>query len=264
MENTQIQIFKNEELGLNARTLVDKDGNILVNVEDTILGFGFIKVDRKNNKEYIRLDIPRVQKYINETSFGNLFPKIKKDDFIPESLFYILGMKASNKVAQKFQQWLAVDVIPSIRKHGAYMTENVIEEILTNPDTIIKLATTLKEEKQKRKLAEQQLEEAKPKINFAEKIEFTKASISMKKFADLMNIKNFGRNKLLQWLRNKEYLNKSNQPYRQYIERDLFEIKERVVDLGFKGEKIQTTTYVTGKGQTYLYNKIMQDINIRA
>lgn len=262
MGNKQIQIFKNEELGLNARTLVDKDGNILVNVEDVAIGLNIIKIDRKNGKEYIRPHMQNINKHLK--SFGLEESEIKKEDYIPESALYLLAMKANNNKAIKFQQWLAVDVIPSIRKHGAYMTENVIEEILTDPDTIIKLATNLKEERQKRKLVEKQLEEAKPKINFADKIEFTKASISMKKFADLMNIKNFGRNKLLQWLRNKEYLNKHNQPYRQYIEREIFETKERVVDLGFKGEKIQTTTYITGKGQTYLYNKIMQDINIRA
>ncbi|WP_039230470.1 phage antirepressor KilAC domain-containing protein [Clostridium haemolyticum] len=253
MENKQIQIFKNNLF----EVAVKLDNEEMIFDAERVakcLGIG----ERKNDKFYVKWK--RINKYLGK----NVSTQVAKGDYIPESAVYKLAFKANNDVAEQFQDWLAVDVIPSIRKHGAYMTENVIEEILTNPDTIIKLATTLKEEKQKRKLAEQQLEEAKPKINFAEKIEFTKASISMKKFADLMNIKNFGRNKLLQWLRNKEYLNKSNQPYRQYIERDLFEIKERVVDLGFKGEKIQTTTYVTGKGQTYLYNKIMQDINIRA
>lgn len=256
MENKQIQIFKNDLFEVAVKL---DNGEMVFDAERVAKGIKGKYVQNKNGKEYVRWE------KINNDLVKFNFPTLSgKGDFIPESAVYLLIMNGENDYAVKFQQWLAVDVIPSIRKHGAYMTEDTIEEILTNPDTIIKLATTLKEEKQKRKLAEQQLEEAKPKINFAEKIEFTKASISMKKFADLMNIKNFGRNKLLQWLRNKEYLNKSNQPYRQYIERDLFEIKERVVDLGFKGEKIQTTTYVTGKGQTYLYNKIMQDINIRA
>jgi len=151
-QNNQLQVFKNEEMNLKARAIQNEDGSISINAEDAIIGFGIIKIDRKNGKEYTRLDFPRFQKYINEFGFGNEFPKITKDDFIPESLFYMLGMKANNDKAKRFQQWLAVDVIPNIRKHGGYLTPEKVEEVLLNPDTIIKLATQLKEEKNKNKL----------------------------------------------------------------------------------------------------------------
>ena len=254
--NNQLQVFKNEELGLQTRVIQNEDGSISINAEDTAIGFGWTQV--KNSKIYVKWE--RMNKFISDLGFS---PQVGKDDYIPESLFYLLGMKAENDVAKKFQQWLAVDVIPSIRKHGVYMTSDTIEKLLEDPDTIIKLATTLKEERQARKIAEQQLEEAKPKINFADKIEFTKASIDMKKFADLINIKGFGRNKLMEWLRNNGYLNKRNEPYRSYIEQGIFETKERVIDLG-SSEKIQITTFVTGKGQIYLYNKIINNMQMVA
>lgn len=122
--NNQVQIFKNEKLNLQARAIQNEDGNISINLEDSGKGLGFIKIDRKNGKEYTRVDMPRIQKYIVEAGFGNEFPNVSKDDFIPESLFYLLAMKASNKVAQEFQKWLAVEVIPSIRKTGSYTNNN--------------------------------------------------------------------------------------------------------------------------------------------
>lgn len=116
----QIQVFKNKDLNLSARALQNEDGNISISLEDSGKGLGFIKIDRKNGKQYTRLDMPRIQKYIIEVGFGKEFPNVSKDDFIPESLFYLLAMKANNKVAQEFQKWLAVEVIPSIRKTGGY------------------------------------------------------------------------------------------------------------------------------------------------
>lgn len=74
-----------------------------------------------------------------------------KEDFIPENIFYRLAMKAKNEAAEAFQAKVADEVLPSIRKHGTYMTEHVIEQALASPDFLIKLATQLKEEKDKNK-----------------------------------------------------------------------------------------------------------------
>ena len=110
--NNQIEIFKNEELKLQVRTIQNEDGSISINAEDTARGFGFTTVAKSGN-EVVRW--ARVNDYCKELGFSH---KCRKDDYIPESLLYMLGMKASNKVAQEFQKWLAVDVIPSIRKNG--------------------------------------------------------------------------------------------------------------------------------------------------
>lgn len=106
--------FQNNELGVKIRTILNEDGSISMNAEDTAIGFGFTTVAKSGNA-VVRW--ARVNDYLRELGFS---PQVGKDDYIPESLFYLLGMKASNKAAQEFQKWLAMEVIPSIRKTGNY------------------------------------------------------------------------------------------------------------------------------------------------
>lgn len=175
MENEKRnEVFSNEELGVNVRTISYEDGSIGINAEDTAIGFGWCKVEKKGEKEYKSVRWKRMNEFSKEFGFDH---KWSKDDYIPESLFYMLGMKAKNEAALKFQKWLAIDVIPTIRKHGAYMTDTKIEEILSNPDTIIKLATDLKKEREKRKALEitnnkqqQIIGELKPKADYTDLI----------------------------------------------------------------------------------------------
>ena len=131
MQN-QIEIFKNEELKLQVRTIQNEDGSISINAEDTAIGFGWCR--EKNGKIYVMWD--RINNFCNELGFPH---KCGKSDYIPESLFYMLGMKASNKVAQEFQKWLAVDVIPTIRKHGTYSINEEKADKLTEMETETKL-----------------------------------------------------------------------------------------------------------------------------
>lgn len=123
----EIQEFVNDNLGLKVRCIQNEDGSISMNVEDTAIGFGWIR--EKNGKIYIMWD--RFNNFCKELGFPH---KCGKDDFIPESIFYFLGMKASNDIARKFQMWLATEVIPSIRKHGAFIadSENVDEKYVLN------------------------------------------------------------------------------------------------------------------------------------
>lgn len=109
----ELKIFKNKELGLSVRTLPNPDGSISISAEDTAIGFGWTQ--EKNGKIYVKWE--RLNSFCREMGFS---PQVGKDDYVPESLFYRLGMKANNAVAEKFQNWLALDVIPSIRKTGSY------------------------------------------------------------------------------------------------------------------------------------------------
>lgn len=125
--NNEIQEFENEELGFRVRCIKNEDGSISMNVEDTAIGFGWVRL--KHGKNYVMWD--RVNNFCKELGFPR---KCGKEDFIPETLFYLLGMKASNETAQKFQMWLATEVIPSIRKHGAFIadSENIDEDFIRN------------------------------------------------------------------------------------------------------------------------------------
>lgn len=115
-----LQVFSNNELGLEVRTIVNENGSISINAEDTALGFGWVKKESKKSKTYFSVRWATINGFCKDLGFDN---KLAKDDYIPESLFYMLGMKASNETAQKYQRWLAMDVIPSIRKTGAYKTD---------------------------------------------------------------------------------------------------------------------------------------------
>lgn len=109
----EIEVFKNNKLGMQARMITNPDGSISISAEDTAIGFGWIQ--EKNGKKYVRWET--LNGYCMELGFSQ---QVGKDDYIPESLFYRLGMKANNIVADKFQNWLAFEVIPSIRKTGTY------------------------------------------------------------------------------------------------------------------------------------------------
>lgn len=119
----ELQIFNNEELGLSVRTILNNDGSISVNAEDTAIGFGWTQ--EKNGAVYVRWET--LNGWCKTFGFPN---SLGKDDYIPESLFYRLGMKANNAVADKFQNWLAMEVIPSIRKTGSYQKPLTPEQIM--------------------------------------------------------------------------------------------------------------------------------------
>lgn len=113
-KKSKVKAFENSELGLKVRTITNPDGSISINAEDTAIGFGWTTVAKSGN-EVIRW--ARMNSYCKELGFS---PQVGKEDFIPEPLFYRLGMKANNATAEVFQNWLAFEVIPSIRRTGSY------------------------------------------------------------------------------------------------------------------------------------------------
>lgn len=117
----ELQLFSNEDLKLKVRAIQNEDGSISINAEDTAVGFGWTQ--EKNGKVYVKWE--RLNSFCKEIGFS---PLVGKDDYIPESLFYRLGMKANNAVADKFQNWLAMEVIPYIRKNGHYGKPMTIPE----------------------------------------------------------------------------------------------------------------------------------------
>ena len=129
----------------------EKDGTAYLKLETVARGLGFTTTQNISGKEYTNVRWNRVDEYLKEIGFATCG---KRPDFIPENIFYRLAMKARNEVAEKFQAKVADEIIPSIRKHGLYATDNVIDQILDNPDFGIELLTKLKEERAARVEAE--------------------------------------------------------------------------------------------------------------
>ena len=116
-----VKILENEELGLQVRTILNPDGSISVSAEDTAIGFGWTQ--EKRGKLYPRWET--MNGYCKDLGYSQL---VGKEDYIPESLYYLLGMKANNEKAQRYQRWLAIDVLPSLRKTGAYQIKKLTQE----------------------------------------------------------------------------------------------------------------------------------------
>ena len=247
---------KNEIITIkNVRGYMDEKGTAWLNLEDVARGLGFTQI--KNKKEYIRWE--RVAQYLKEIAF----PTCGENDYIPENVFYKLCMKADNEVARKFQDRVCDEILPSIRKYGMYATD----ELLDNPDLIIKMATRLKEEKAKNKELEDKMKENKPKVLFAEAVSIAKNTILVREMAKLIkqNGVDMGEKRLFIWLRENGYLIKKigtdyNMPTQRSMDLGLFEIKESPV-LHSSGEiEISKTPKVTGKGQQYFLNIFLKDI----
>lgn len=129
----------NEIMNISGIDCYEKDGTAYLSLETVARGLGFTQ--EKHGTEYIRWET--VNGHLSELGFPN---KLGKEDFIPENIFYRLAMKAKNEAAEKFQAKIADEVIPTIRRHGAYMTPETLQAAILNPDTMIQLCQQLKAE----------------------------------------------------------------------------------------------------------------------
>ncbi|MEK4185675.1 phage antirepressor [Paenibacillus sp. FSL L8-0494] len=175
----------------------------------------------------------------------------------------VLG-KSEMPKAEPFQDWLFEDVLPSISKHGAYMTSATIEKITTNPDFLIQLGNVLKAEQEKNKVLELKIEQDKPKVHYAEAIEISEDVILIGQLAKILRQKGIemGEIRLFKWMRDEGYLCKSgsdyNKPTQRAMELGLFEIKTGYRSGSNGTTKLTFTTKVTGKGQIYFINKFLK------
>ena len=255
-----LKIFENNEFGEVRTTVIDDEPYFSLNDVCRIL-------EIKNPRDAkSRLNLDGVGSTDGVDSLG------RRTDvtMINESNLYKLIFQSRKPEAERFADWVTSEVLPAIRKHGAYMTDGVIERTLTDPDYLIMLATNLKEEKAKRALAEAVNEKNKPKVLFADTVSASKRSCLMGELAKMISQeairqgkldKKIGQNKLFAWMRNKGYLCKGgerrNQPKQSYVEQGLFEIKKGTRLDGQGNNIVTSTTKITGKGQIYFVNKFL-------
>lgn len=193
--------------------------------------------------------------YCKEIGFSQ---NVGKDDYIPESLFYRLGMKASNARADRFQNWLAMEVIPSIRKNGGYIAgqETLSDDELLEKAVLVAQRKIAERDKiiaqQKERIAEQQ-----PLVDFATHVSQSKDTIDMDEMAKIAQNENIniGRNRLIKWLKEKKILKDNRTPYQTYIERGYFDVVETKKETVY-GILVFPKTVITGKGQLWVIEKL--------
>jgi anti-repressor protein len=176
----------------------------------------------------------------------------QKMTFINESNLYKCIFQSRRPDAEKFQDWVFDEVLPSIRKHGAYMTSETLEKALLSPDYLIKLANILKEEKQKRIEAEKQNEILKPKAELMDKILDSDQRIDIGQATKILGLP-FGRNTLFKKLRdNGIFFKNRNEPKQIFIEKGLFLLKEKWIERDNHDGFTVIKVLVTQKGLDYL------------
>lgn len=180
----EVQVFDNLKVK-------EENGQVLFDAETAAIGIGL--VDTSKGYQSVRWN--RVNSYLktSATSGG----KVSKGDFITEPQLYKLAIKANSAQAEKFQDWVTSEVLPAIRKHGTYMTDQTIEEVLTNPDTIIRLATDLKNERKEKLMLAQQVTELKPKADYTDLILSNKTLVTITFIAKDYGMSGLAMNKLL-------------------------------------------------------------------
>lgn len=181
--------------------------------------------------------------------------------FIDEGNLYRLISRSKLSGAEIFESWVFDEVLPSIRKHGGYLTAEKVEEALLNPDTLIRLATELKNEREERVKLQVKSDAERPKVIFAEALETSNSSILIGELAKLLkqNGVDVGQNRLFEQLREEGYLGKKgehyNMPTQRSMELKIFEIKKRTINNPDGSVRVTRTPKVTGKGQIYFINK---------
>lgn len=250
----ELKIFENNEFGEVRTSIIDDEPYFALNDVCRVLEIA----NPRNVKA--RLNGDGVHTMDGVDTLG------RKTDvtMISEANLYKLVFQSRKPEAERFADWVTSEVLPAIRKHGAYMTDGVIERTLNDPDYLIRLATNLKEEKAKRALAEAQNERNKPKVLFADTVVTSNDSVLVGGLAKILkqNGVDIGANRLFEWLRQEGFLCKSkgenwNTPTQRSMEQGLFEIKVRTINNPDGSTKITRTPKVTGKGQIYFVNKFL-------
>ena len=180
---------------------------------------------------------------------------------VTESGLYSIILLSRKPEAKKFKRWVTHEVLPTIRKHGAYVTPAKLEELMNDPDSWIKVLTALKEERAAKELLRMEATENKPKVIFADAVSVSEGTILIGELAKILkgNGIEIGQNRLFEKLRQDGYLIKRkgtdyNAPTQRAMELGLFRVKETAITHSDGHVTISKTTKVTGKGQQYFIN----------
>lgn len=238
MYMNEIKVFDNAEFG-EVRTAV-------VNDEPMFCLMDICKALGMSNPTMVaqRLDEDELTKL-------NLGSRAGETNFITESGVYAVILRSDKPNAKKFRKWVTSEVLPSIRKHGMY----AVDELIENPELAIKAFTALKEEREKNKALQAENERMKPKEEFFDAVTDSKDAIDIGQVAKVLNC----RNKLFEILRNNGILKQNNEPYQKYIDCGYFRVIEQKYEARPGEIRINIKTLVFQKGVDYI-RKILDKV----
>ena len=271
----ELSIFKSNEFGSVRATNINGEPWLSGKDVANALGYKNTKdaliahVDELDRRVIQRSEIATLENHLPKEVFPVNFVSAdipnRGATFINESGIYSLIFGSKLPRAKAFKHWVTSEVLPAIRKHGAYATEATIDNILNDPDFGIRLLSQLKEERKHSAELEAKNQEMVPKALFADAVETSHTSILIGDLAKLIkqNGVDIGQKRLFQWMRDNGYLMKDgsskNMPTQKAMDRGLFEVKERTINNPDGSIRVTKTTKVTGKGQVYFINKFMKE-----
>lgn len=244
----------------NVRGYLDDHNTAWLNLEDVARGLGVVKVDKKDNKEYIRIHSQNLKRWFID--FGLMKSEEILPEFIPENVFYRLCMKANNEVAREFQGNVCDNILPQIRKTGMYLTDNVFDLMMREPEKLgemlIEYGRTRKENEQLKldnKIKEQQITELQPKAEYTDVILQCKDLVTITVIA-----KDYGKSGVFM----NELLHKLGV---QYKESGIWFLYQKYAECGYTRTKTfnvgdnnaKTHTYWTQKGRLFIYNLLKEN-----
>lgn len=206
----------------------------------------------------------------NSDTVNTLIRKLNNagENFLTESGVYKLIFKSRKESAERFQDWVTDEVLPTIRKHGAYMTDNALEQAIANPDFMIGLLQNLKKEKEEKKRLQEEkckleikIEEDRPKVTFAERVMKSGDNILVRELAKIISDEGFtiGEKRLYTQLRKWGYVCKnSTEPTQRAMNQKYFVVKVGTINTPYGIKEIKTTR-VTPKGQVRIVERILEE-----
>ena len=243
----EIQIFKNDAFGEVRTVTINNEPYFVGKDVADILGYA-------NPQKAIRDHVDDEDKTLNESFTVNG----TQATLINESGLYSLILRSQLPTAKQFKHWVTSEVLPTIRKHGMYATPQTLEQMLNDPDSMIKVLQTLKEERTARLQAEETNRINAPKVLFADSVAQADTDILIGELAKILkqNGVETGQNRLYDRLRADGFIMKNSTiPTQKGMEMGLFHVIERSITQPNGTTRVTKTTKVTGNGQIYLINR---------
>lgn len=251
----ELKIFENEQFGKVRAVKIDEEPWFVGKDVAAALGYNDTKSALKDH-----VDVEDKQ-IVQRGQIATLDVPNRGMTIINESGLYSLVMSSKLPSAKAFKRWVTSEVLPSIRKHGAYMTPLTLKQMIADPETTIQILTSLKEEREQRIKLEAEARQNKPKVLFADTVTASDDCVLVGTLAKMMRQSGtqIGQNRLFALLRKDGFLMQSgeryNLPTQKAMEMGLFKIKESTVTSADGTVRLVQTPVVTGKGQQYFTNR---------
>lgn len=248
---SELQVFESKEFG-KIRAL-EIDGNPWFVGKDVAEKLGY-KLPRKAIIDHVDEEDKGVTKW--NTLGGTQDIKI-----INESGLYSLVLSSKLPSAKRFKKWVTSEVLPAIRKHGAYLTDEKAYDVTHNPNALADLLLQAGEQLKQKELI---IQEMTPKAVFADAVEASKSSVLIGELAKILKANGIdvGQKRLFAWLRANGYLMQKgesyNLPTQKSMDLGLMEIKKTTIVCSDGKIVTNSTAKITGKGQVYFVNKFLK------